>query len=173
MKHSNNVSWKVVLSIFLLILIPVICYASYANGYQKALNKLDNPTTLEGENLTISENISDAGDLPVNGYNSNVSSERIDIPGYAKLSISADNPNIPLMNLDSNSVYFVYTIVEDGNVLLKTDAIPPNKQIDVNFYDLLNNKVGIHNTEFIIETFDIETLMQCNGATQDVEIIIE
>ncbi len=169
-KNSGEVKKAITIVILLLLLLPVICYSFYYIGYNKG-TKPENPT--EKKELNIAQNLSDAGDLPVNGEDSLVSEEQIDIPGYAKLTVDEEVSYISLMNLDTNTVYFVYSIYEGDNLLFKTDAIPPNKQLDVNFYELLEGKKGPHNLLFVIDTFDIETHRQCNGASQDVVITVK
>lgn len=161
---------RVIILLLLLIFIPILCYAGYNLGYKKAVENL---IGLQGENLDVEKNLYDAGDLPVNGETSNVSEEKIDIPGYAKLTVDKDVPYISLMNLDTNTVYFVYSIYEEDRLLLKTDAIPPAKQIDTNFYELLGGNKGKHNLLFVIETYDLNTFKQCNGASQDVVVTVE
>ena len=171
-KKTSEGKKILILLILLFLLFPVLCYSFYYVGYKKAATNLDK-SSLEQKDLIVADNLSDAGDLPVNGTDSEVSEEQIDIPGYSKLTVDENESIIPLMNLDTNSVYFVYTIFEGDKKLLETEAIPPNKQLNVDFYELLEGKKGIHKLLFVIDTFDVESKRQCNGASQDVSITVE
>lgn len=107
------------------------------------------------------------GNLPQNGEQSTANSESIEVPGYAEMHLSAEQKEIQLINPESNTVYFVYTIKDDtGNVVYESKAIEPNKMVSVNLYDLL--KTGEHKLSFDISTYDIETKSPCNGASQAV-----
>ena len=109
--------------------------------------------------------------MPSNGQQSEGSSESIEIPGYSNLYVSSESPEILLINPDENTVYFVYTISKDNEVIYETKAIAPNKTISVNFKELL--PVGEHDLTFQISTYDIETQAPCNGATQKVSMTIQ
>lgn len=95
--------------------------------------------------------------------------ESIEIPGYSLLWVSKEEPDIILVNPTNNTVYFRYTIKYNGEKILETDYLKPNSQISVNLYEKLNTP-GTYDLEFIINTYDVETLAACNGAVQDVSL---
>lgn len=130
------------------------------------------PSVPEPPVLEIADGQEWNGKLPQNGEQSRASSESIEIPGYAEMYLDKDNKEILLINPKGNTVYFVYTVNdESGNKIYETKAIEPNKAVSVNLYDEL--KVGEHKLSFVIATYDIETKAPCNGATQEVTVIIK
>lgn len=112
------------------------------------------------------------GNNPVNGKNSEASTENIDIPGYANIYLNAEAKTINLINPKGNTVYFQYTISnEEGDVLVETNLISPNKMVEKDLYSLLDK--GEHTLSFMISTYDVETMELCNGAIMEVKTIIE
>lgn len=108
------------------------------------------------------------GELPGNNDKTPLTTS-IEIPGYSLLWVSADEPNITLINPEGNDVYFKYTISEDDKVIIDTDYLKPNSQIEVDLYKQLSG-TGEHKLQFLISTYDVETLSDCNGAIQDVTV---
>lgn len=111
------------------------------------------------------------GELPVSGEKVEASAESIIIPGYADIFLNEKTTSVQLINPDKNTVYMVYTLINDGKEVFKTDGIGPGKQITVNLYELLSK--GEYDMEFNIATFDVETLSPCNGAKQSVKVTVK
>ena len=110
------------------------------------------------------------GNMPQNGKQSKANTDSIEIPGYANLYVSSENPNIQLINPTGNTVYFVYTLLENDTTIYESKAIEPDKMINVNLKELL--PIGTHTISFKISTYDVETQAACNGATQEVTITV-
>lgn len=160
-KNSNTLIPIIIFIILgIFIVIGVTSFKPNSNS-----NKIEKPT------LEFEEGEDWDGDMPSNGQQSEGSSESIEIPGYSNLYVSSESPEILLINPDKNTVYFVYTISKDNEVIYETKAIAPNKTISVNFKELL--PVGEHDLTFQISTYDIETQAPCNGATQKVSMTIQ
>lgn len=112
------------------------------------------------------------GKLPQNGELNQASSESIEIPGYAEMHLDAGNKEIQLINPKGNTVYFVYEIKDEGGkTIYESKAIEANKAVNANLYDALG--VGEHKLSFVISTYDVKTKASCNGATQDVIVIVK
>lgn len=151
--------------IFLLVIIGVII--SFLVFYNKPNNNNSDPST----NLDFENGSEWNGEMPQNGEQSKANSESIEIPGYADLYVSEENPEIQLINPKGNTVYFVYTISEGDKVIYETKAIEPNKMVSVNLKELLSK--GEHNLSFAIATYDVKNQTACNGATQDVTVTVK
>ena len=95
----------------------------------------------------------------------------IEIPGYANLVISEDNPIVDFINPAGNTVYFRYTLEKDGAILYQTDLIQPNQFLPVDLYPLLEK--GTYTVRFKIETFDVDTQAPCNGAIQETTVTVK
>lgn len=130
---------------------------------------------VEGESIQNQLEIEDAGEwdgnMPQNGQSSGANAETIEIPGYADIHLSKNNPNVVLVNPDGNTVYFVYTIMDGDKVLHETKAIEPNKAVEINLRDLL--ELGEHQLVFSISCYDINTQEGCNGANQQVKVTVD
>lgn len=111
------------------------------------------------------------GELPQNGEQSKANAESIEIPGYADLFVSTENPEIQLINPEGNTVYFVYSIYEEDKLIYETKAIEPNKMVSVNLKEILST--GEHKLSFAISTYDIKTQNACNGANQEVNVTVK
>ena len=108
------------------------------------------------------------GQLPQNGERPMAGDdEGIEIPGYSQVY----GPEIQLINPANNDVYFAYKIYKDETLVYETKLISPNQVATFNSVDALG--VGRHQVRFEIDTYDMETNEQCNGATMNVEIINE
>lgn len=118
----------------------------------------------------------DAGDWDGMMHNHNqsaVMTETITIPGYAELGVSADMPAVRLVNPDNNTVNMVYTIYYGDEVIYKTDgAIPAGKFLEADLYTLFGGIPGTYEVTFAISTYDADTNLPCNGASQIVKIVI-
>lgn len=155
------------------ILIPIILLFAFL-GILIGMLYLQfraNPTTTDTPDLEIAQGSDWDGNMPSNGEQSKANTDTIEIPGYSELYVSSENPSIQLINPELNTVYFVYTITENDTVIYETKAIEPNKMVEVNLQELLSK--GEHNLKFQISTYDIETQASCNGATQDVKVIVK
>lgn len=66
-----------------------------------------------------------------------------------------------------------YTVQKSSaKVLFFTERIAPGKCIKWDAYKALKTK-GLHNVQFIISTYDVDTDEACTGSTQNVDITIE
>lgn len=65
--------------------------------------------------------------------------------------------------------YIVYK--EESEVIYFTKGIAPNKSVDWNVYNSLG--IGVHELQFRISTYDINTNVACYGAIQNVVITIQ
>ena len=63
------------------------------------------------------------GNMPEVGETSEQTAEFTEIPGYAKVTITEEKQELELINPEGNTVYFVYTIKENGETLYQTGAI--------------------------------------------------
>lgn len=99
----------------------------------------------------------------VNGGNSEVSQEYISIPGYSQLYANADNPYILLVNPGGNTVYFKYSVFNNGALLHETELIKPGEMLRWKVTDELDT--GEYSLEIKITTYDLTTQVRCNGAT--------
>ena len=151
-----------ILLLFLFCFLLIGCIIGY---------KSCSPDTPSLPNLEKESGEDWDGDLPSNGKNSEANSESTQIPGYTDLYVSAENPEIQLINPEGNTVYFQYTISENDTTIFETKAIAPNKMVTCNLKELL--PVGEHTLNFSISTYDIETEAACNGATQEVKLTVE
>lgn len=108
------------------------------------------------------------GELPDNN-DITPATQSIEIPGYAFVYVSEEEPEVVLINPDGNSVYFEYVISYNGEELIRTDYLKPNSQTTVNLYEKINTP-GEYKVEFAINTVDVETHDPCNGAVQTVDL---
>ncbi len=97
--------------------------------------------------------------------------ETIDIPGYQKATLTSENKEIQLINPAGNSVFFIYTVLADGEEIYKTDGILPDNSVMADLWSLLD--AGDHNVTLSISTFDLEDKEPCNGSSQDIVVTVE
>ena len=121
-------------------------------------------------NLVLEEGKAWDGSMPTVGEVSEQTAEFTEIPGYAKITITETMQELDLINPKGNTVYFVYTLSEYGEVLRQTGAIEPDKYVSVNLYELLSK--GTHHLKISIECYDLVTQAICNGAVQEVEVFV-
>lgn len=96
--------------------------------------------------------------------------ETIDIPGYGKMDLTEKKKEAQLINPEGNTVYFVYTLSENGTEVHKTDAILPGNSVMVDLWSKLD--AGEHDITFAVETYDTETEESCNGTAQTVKVVV-
>lgn len=118
----------------------------------------DKPIIGQGDNWN--------GEIDQAGDKVQFDDERIEIPGYHELYVTASEPIIGLGNPEVNTVYFKYEIKEGDRVVYETDYIEPGKQVRWNAYETLS--AGDHNLSFVVSTVDVEAYYPCNGATLTV-----
>lgn len=155
-----------ILFLFLLILgILMFRFISFIPG-----NEENSSISTESKNpLEFEEGEDWNGENPQN--HEKIEQESIKIPGYANLYVSSNNPEIRLINPDDNTVYMVYKIINEGETILETKAIKPGQMISANLKELLD--VGKYELIFEINTYDIENEASCNGATQNVKLLVK
>lgn len=155
-------------SILIPILLSIIFLGFIIGLLWTCFNPI--PTTLDTPTLKFEQGSDWDGNMPQNGEQSKENAESIEIPGYSELYVSSKSPNIQLINPTGNTVYFVYTLLENDTVIYETKAIAPDKMLEVNLKELLS--IGTHTISFQISTYDVETQAACNGATQEVQVIV-
>ncbi len=150
----------------MIVLALVIVFAI------RALNKTEEPpaTPTYSQPLEIEEGTDWDGKMPQNGENSKAETGSIEIPGYANLFISEQEPDIQLINPSNNDVYFVYKITNGDDVVYETKAIEPGKTVDVPLGTILGS--GEYQLSFEISCFDVVTQAPCNGAVQTVKLTV-
>lgn len=81
--------------------------------------------------------------------------EQTTIPGFSKITVTENTPNVQLYNCEGNTVYFVYTITQPlNNEVVGTyeelekawEYINNEKQSYENYYDEANNKYLLKNS---------------------------
>lgn len=98
--------------------------------------------------------------------------EMIEIPGLLKeYTINENNREIYLVNPESNTVYFKYTIfLKDGQTIYESDYIPPNQMVKADLYERLEK--GGHELHVLVESIDMETHSACNSAQLNTKIFV-
>lgn len=154
------------------VIVPILLCIAFIGIIIGLLWTLFKPTpaTSDTPSLEFEQGSDWDGNMPQNGEQSKANSESIEIPGYSKLYVSSESPTIQLINPTGNTVYFVYTILENDSIVYESKAIEPSKMIYANLKELL--PVGTHDVTFKISTYDTETQAACNGATQEVQVTI-
>jgi hypothetical protein len=100
----------------------------------------------------------------VNGNgNSEESQGYISIPGYSKLYVSKNQPNVPLVNPPENTVYFQYAIYAGEKLIHETELIKPGDMLRWDAHSVFES--GDYAIEIKILTCDIDSQAECNGAT--------
>lgn len=98
--------------------------------------------------------------------------EYVEIPGYQDLEVSKKQPFIQLKNLEENSVYLQYNILQGEETLYQSILVEPGNKCDKwNAYESLG--IGTHKVVFFIKTFDVETQAECNSTTQKVKVTVK
>ena len=152
-KKRKRKKWIILLLLLLLLLLGLTqCRAC---SIEEQVKELEAGTEWDGQ---LPQN----GERPMAGDD-----EGIEIPGYSQVY----GPEIQLINPTNNDVYFVYKIYKDEKLVHETKLISPNQVATFNSVDTLG--VGRHQVRFEIDTYDMETNVQYNGATMNVEIINE
>lgn len=121
--------------------------------------------------LPVASGVEWDGSYPKSGETTSADTSSIEIPGYANLVISEDNPIVDFINPAGNTVYFRYTLEKDGATVYQTDLIQPNQFLAVDLYSLLEK--GTYTVRFKIETFDVDTQVPCNGAIQETTVTVK
>ena len=129
-------------------------------------NAPDNPI----KDLIIDDGFDWNGEDPGGDQSQSVSTEYIEIPGYGEITLSDKNPEMYLINPTKNTVYMQYIIYKGNETVFQTNLIPPGKMIPWKGSNSLPK--GTHELTVQINTFDLETKAGCNGATQNLKLII-
>lgn len=95
---------------------------------------------------------------------------KISIPGYSGITINSTQSQVPLINPEVNNVLFKYTVMIDNQNVFETDLFPPGKAILFDARERLGP--GVFTGYLLIETFDLETQAQYNGAKVNISISI-
>lgn len=100
--------------------------------------------------------------------------EHTEIPVYKMITVSEKQPHAYLGNPGTNHVYFSYHLkYEDGSTLYKTDAVvKPGRAFETDLYSIVKER-GTYNITVEISTFDLETEEPCNGAVQQVQLVVK
>lgn len=130
---------------------------------------IDKPDTENTEEVPIDTNEEDISEYE---EPSNSTQETIEIPGLrSQYNLSSKNMEIYLINPEGNSVRFKYTLYCNGEEILTTDYINPNKMVKANLYNLLPK--GTYDIDIKITTKDIATDAVCNGASLNTRVVIK
>lgn len=121
-------------------------------------------------------NVSDGVDI---NKENEAKEDYTEIPVYKNIRISAKEPNAYFGNPEINNVYFRYNIYlksgtskNGGKVLFNDDSvIKPGRAFEVNLYDLL--ELGEYDVGIDVSTYDMDTEEQCNGASQEIKILVQ
>lgn len=163
------------LPLFALLLLLLLLFL----GGFKGCTKSPTPAPTTTEYPTVEETTRPK--LPVDdtaenwsGYmpsdNSTADQGEIEIFGYDKLIINAENPYVPLINPAGNTVYFKFTVRNGESILGTTDLIPPGKCVYWNAKEVL--PPGEYSLVLNLATYDITTQAQYNGANVTVNITV-
>lgn len=97
--------------------------------------------------------------------------EYIQIPNYGTLYVTDEETEAFLYNPGTNTVYFQYSLYEDGELVYGHDTlIEPGKALPVKMKEFLS--VGEHEIDMVIRTYDIETKKECNSAGITVKVVV-
>ena len=106
-----------------------------------------------------------------NNENANEEQGEILFNVYGDFAIKVGN-GIPLTNPSTNTVTFVYSVIDDNNnVIYQTDHIEPGKQVSWKVSDYLD--VGKTHIILNVDAYDIETGIQCRGFWFDIDVTVE
>lgn len=153
---------------FLILSLLLILFIGLAVAYFTSNDVSLGPDIADGSDWD--------GNFPLNGDTEEpfVTPDSIIIPGYSDIYISSDKPNVQLINPDNNTVNMVYEILYNDKVIYETDgAITVGKVVNANLFDIFNGKEGKYDLVFRISTYDVDTNIMCNGATQSVVLTIK
>ena len=99
-------------------------------------------------------------------------SEMTEIIGYENTVISAQNPNVYIVNAENNTVYLQYDIYKNDELIYSTDLIPPNRMVEVEVYSKLAK--GNQELVYMIDTYDLKTKEECtSNIKQIVKVNVE
>lgn len=163
--NSNKKKIKICIIIIFIIMFAIAALTVFASYRKRSTNKVDDKKS------TVS--IEKEDDIPISEADTSKEdteeayTESITIPGYSDWTITKKSPSVRLKNPEDNTVYMVYTISENDNIIYKTKAIKPGNMIELNLKELLS--VGEHDLSIQIETYDITTEESCNGSTQTIK----
>ena len=121
--------------------------------------------------LPVASGVEWDGSYPKSGETTSADTSSIEIPGYANLVISEDNPIVDFINPAGNTVYFRYTLEKDGATVYQTDLIQPNQFLTADLYYLLEK--GTDFVRFKNKTFYVDTQTPCNGAIQQTTVTVK
>ena len=169
-KEDTKNRRRYIVCLILLIIILIGLCSFFIIKIIKYKTPIDNNTKIT-DFLIEDDNIWD-GKMNYDNIQDN-EDNKISIPGYKKIIVDNNNPNIKLVNPSDNDVYFVYTItnIETEKVIYKTNAIKPGNMIELNIKNILD--AGEYSLSFQIDTYDYETQVACNGAVQKVSLYIK
>ena len=77
-----------------------------------------------------------------------------DFYGSDEIRVSEKHPCVELVNLDSNDVYFKYSVYLNDQLIKETDLISPGKMERLNIYELLDK--GEYTLDYFITTYDVD-----------------
>lgn len=167
---KSKIIFYIILGIIVFILLSRLysCVVPAAGGILDKIKNNKNTEVTVPEPLKIAEDNAFDGNR---GYEKEVSSETIAIPGFDNLSLTEKYPKVKLINPQENTVYLIYNIYNGDDVVFQTDAIKPGNMVEADLYSKLN--AGTYTLTFNISTYDYETQVPCNGTTQAVKVTIQ
>lgn len=124
--------------------------------------------------LNIEDNYNKPDDYDNDGSKGDV--EYITINGFDDCTVSSDKKYIELGNSADNDVYLVYKVIDSATdkELYSTDAIEPSKTHYWNAWETLRSYRGSQvKVRLLIQSYDVATQSQTNGAVQDFIITVK
>lgn len=183
---KTNVLSSIIILLFMCLAIDGVKYAItgesliIGNVVQKieeiAKNKQNDKLKLD-DNVVVSN-----GELP-NGKpidasllntegKIDYSKVNITVAGYDDTLIDSKNPNITLMNLDTNYAYLQFELISNDKTVYASGLVAPGKQLDVNLFKVLGKgdyKLTIR-TNFVSMN-DGESFL--NNTEQEIRVLVE
>lgn len=153
-----------ILSFLLIVLILFGISTAVWKNVLKVNRVVDNKVQLEFQDTREWD-----GTLPGEGSSSTEETGSIDIIGYPDQHLTQEKPFLLFINLESNTVNMVFTVLdEDGTQLYRSKYIAPGQMYEWDAYNGIPREEC--EVEIRIETFDTADNMPCNGTSQWVKI---
>lgn len=179
---NPNPKWIAITQFSLLPLLPLLALILLLLLVGvKGCQHQEVPNPFVPESTTVQEETTENPRLPIDASSEKWDGElpendsapqqgEIEVLGYDKLQLDADNPYLPLINPPGNTVYFKFTVRNGATILDTTDLIPPGQCVYWNAKESL--PAGEYTLILNIATYDVTTQAQYNGANVAVEVTI-
>lgn len=108
--------------------------------------------------------------------NANKDSKHIDIPVIIDTTVTKEQPYMNFCNPDTNAdkFYLKYELHsrDDDSIIWESDMVEPGKKFSVDLYTLLSYESGNHYCYVKVRAFDMNTMDEKNGITNNVIITV-